>query len=117
MQLAERGAIELFITYSMLLELEEVLAYKRLYGRVTQLGYTPSQLASYALTLATPVDVARGFLPIVQADPDDDVFLLCAAAAQAHYVVTHDRHLLALVSYKEIPIATLDLFLAQEFGE
>ena len=115
LQLAEQGDIELCITHSMLLELEEVLAYDRLRERVALLGYTSSQLASYALTLATPFDVARGFLPIVNDDPDDDVFILCAAEANADYVVTNDRHLLALGTYQEIPIVALDVFLAQEF--
>jgi putative PIN family toxin of toxin-antitoxin system len=116
LQLAEQGEIELCITHSMLLELEEVLAYDRLRERVTLLGYTPSQLASYALTLATPFDVTRGFVPIVNDDPDDDVFILCAVEANAHYVVTNDRHLLGLRTFREIPIVAFDVFLAQEFG-
>ena len=54
LQLAEQGDIELCITHSMLLELEEVLAYDRLRERVSLLDYTPSQLAAFALTMATP---------------------------------------------------------------
>jgi predicted nucleic acid-binding protein len=60
-----------------------------------------------ALNLCSIFDVSRSGLPIVEVDPDDDIFLLCAIEAQASYVVTHDRHLLALKSYQGIPIVTL----------
>ncbi len=47
--------------------------------------------------------------------PDDDIFLLCAVASDASYVVTADRHLLALKSYEGIPVITIREFLEREF--
>lgn len=113
LNLAEQGKVELCIAYAMLLELEEVLGYDRLQARLATLQETPAQLAAYALKLCSVFDVTRQGLPIVDADPDDDIFLLCAVEAQARYVVTHDRHLLALKSYQSIPIVTLTDFLQQ----
>lgn len=44
---------------------------------------------------------------IVKEDPDDNKFLECAIAGEADYIVSGDRHLLALGEYKGIPILTL----------
>jgi predicted nucleic acid-binding protein len=64
------------------------------------------------LSLVTVFDVSRTGPPIVTADPDDDIFLLCAVEAQAEYIVTADRHLLNLGSY-----LTVDIITVQEFFE
>jgi uncharacterized protein len=112
LRLAEKGEIELCLAHAMLLELEEVLAYERLQPRLQLLQQTPTQLAAFALNLATIFDVSRTGPPIVSADPDDDIFLLCAVEAQAVYVVTADRHLLDMGSY-----LTVDIITVQEFFE
>lgn len=111
--LAEANVIEICIAYPMLLELEEVLAYERFASRLDSLHQTPAQLAAYALTLSVAVEITRVWPPIVAVDPDDDVFILCAAAANADYVVTADRHLLSLGSYQGIPVLTIDNFLGR----
>jgi putative PIN family toxin of toxin-antitoxin system len=45
-------------------------------------------------------------------DPDDDVFLECALAGSADYIVSGDRHLLELGTFHGIPIVTPALFAA-----
>lgn len=117
LKLAENGKIELCIAYSMLLELEEVLSYERFESRLQLLEQTPSQLAAYALQLSQAFDVTRSNKPIVTVDPDDDIFILCALEANAKYVVTNDRHLLALKVYGNIPIIRLEEFFVREFHE
>lgn len=101
----------------MVLELEEVLHYERFQARLQILNVTPAQLAAYALTLSTAFDVSRPHLPIVVADPDDDIFLLCAVEARAIYLVTNDRHLLAMKSYQGVEIVSIEDFLAQRSTE
>ena len=103
------------MAYPMILELEEVLAYERFQERLKILDQTPFQLATYALQLAKAFEVVRNKPPIVVADPDDDLFLLCAVEASARYVVTNDRHLLALKMYVGIPIVNIQDFFAREF--
>ncbi len=44
---------------------------------------------------------------LVAADPDDDVFLRCAATAGADFVVSGDHHLLDLGQHAGIPILTV----------
>jgi PIN domain len=50
--------------------------------------------------------------PASTADPDDEMFIECAAEAQADYVVTGDKgHLLALKQAAGIPIVAVSDFL------
>ncbi len=116
LKLAERGSVELCTSYAMLLELEEVLGYERLQARLAQLKQTPAQLAAYALNISTRFDVSRGIVPIVKADPDDDIFLDCAFQAGALFIVTGDRHMLKLETYQAIKIVRVEVFLRDEFG-
>jgi predicted nucleic acid-binding protein len=53
----------------------------------------------------------------VENDHDDDVFVICAIEAEAEFLVTKDRHLLALRSYQGVSILDVDTFLMQEFGD
>lgn len=39
-------------------------------------------------------------------DPDDDKFILCAVAGGADYIISGDRDLLSISSYKDIRIIT-----------
>ena len=80
---------------------------------MNQLGLTTVELVSYAMNLASVFEVATGD-PIVLADPDDDIFVWCAQAAEASYIVSGDHHLLDLESYDEIPIVTINEFLERE---
>jgi putative PIN family toxin of toxin-antitoxin system len=114
LRLAEAGETELCIAPSMLVELAEVLSYERLQPRLEQLGLTPSELITYAMSLASVFETPEG-IPIVVADPDDDVFLHCAVVAEAVYVVSGDHHLLDLDEYAGIPILTVRDFLSKEF--
>ena len=48
---------------------------------------------------------------VIQADPTDNKFLECAIEGQASYIVSGDRHLLALGRYEWIEMVTPDQFL------
>lgn len=48
----------------------------------------------------------------VNADPDDDKFMDCAAAGSAEYLVTRDEHLPALDGYRGLKILPPAEFLA-----
>jgi len=41
---------------------------------------------------------------VIQADPSDDKFLECAVAGEATCIVTGDKHLLKLLTFRRIPI-------------
>jgi hypothetical protein len=63
--------------------------------------------------LVSPQIVVRA----VPDDPDDDRILECALAATAHFIVSGDRHLLALTNYKSISIVSPRQFIAGFIGE
>ncbi|HHP7235203.1 MAG TPA: PIN domain-containing protein [Desulfobacterales bacterium] len=48
---------------------------------------------------------------IVEKDPQDDMFLKCAAAAGAVAVISGDHHLLSMQHYQNIPILSPARFL------
>jgi uncharacterized protein len=48
---------------------------------------------------------------LIPTDPSDDMFLRCAVAAGAKYIISGDRHLLQLKSYKRIKILSPAEFL------
>lgn len=50
-------------------------------------------------------------LQVVERDPDDDVFLEVAVSGDADYLVSGDKHLTDLESFREIPILTPREFL------
>ena len=54
-----------------------------------------------------------GTLKVIIADPDDDAVLECAVVGQAQYLVSGDRHLLALSNYQGIQIVKAADFLTQ----
>ena len=110
LKLAEASTIEICLAYQMLLELEEVLNYERFDAQAG--NYRANTSTTGCLCLDALVSCRGDACLATDCDckSDDDVFLLCAAAANVDYVVTADRHLLSLGAYKEIPIITIDAF-------
>jgi hypothetical protein len=118
LRLAEARHVEMCITPVLLAELASVLEYPRLQPRLRQLRLAPQDLVVYALNLSSVFEVGKSTdEPIVTADPDDDIVLLCAVAADAGYVVSGDQHLLSMVAYSGIPIVTIRGFLDREFPD
>ncbi len=113
--LAEANEVELCMAPAMIEELAEVLGYARLQPRIEQLGLSPTDLLAYAVDMASVFDVPQEETVIVTADPDDDIFLRCAIATGAVYVVSGDHHLLELEKYAGIPILTIRNFFSREF--
>ena len=48
-----------------------------------------------------PVTVSRR-VSVIDDDPDDDKFIECAVASRAGFIVSGDKHLLALEEYEGI---------------
>ncbi len=101
----------------MMDELAGVLGRPRFEPRLRQLGLTPPAVLASVLRLVTlvPDPPARAGPPIVPEDPDDEVFLLCAAAVGAACVVSGDRFLLNVAMYEGIPVLDAATFLARFF--
>jgi len=105
--------VQIWATLSMLEELETVLHYPRLQPRRMELGLRIADLMAYATALVSLIELKR-LEPVVIADPDDDVFVNCAMAVGARYLISGDKHLLDLEQWQGIPIVTPHEFLERE---
>lgn len=95
------------ISPALLEELDEKLRVK--------FGITSEDMAIVHTRLETFTEIVRPTisLQVVEDDPDDDRVLECAIQGRADFIVTGDRHLLKLSTYKGIPILTVRQFLEQ----
>ncbi len=76
-------------------------------------GWTEDELQTFLADLAALAIPTPGALTlaVVTDDPTDDRYLECAVEGDAHYIVSGDRHLLALQEYQGIRILTPRAFL------
>jgi putative PIN family toxin of toxin-antitoxin system len=103
------GEIRLTMSRAMLDELLRVLAYPKFRLSEGEIHYL---LYAEVLPHVEIVGV-RPWPAVVTADPADDMFLHCAFKARASCIVSGDRHLLRLKSYKRIKILTPSEFLSR----
>ncbi|MDP3722133.1 MAG: putative toxin-antitoxin system toxin component, PIN family [Candidatus Omnitrophota bacterium] len=106
-RLVVEGELVSLTSPSLLAELQRVL--------VSKFQYPPS-LAELAVTewraLSEHVEPTVT-LAVVAQDPSDNRVLECAVSAHAEAIVSGDKHLLALKSFRGIPILSPHAFLAQ----
>ena len=97
---AGAGQCELFYSAAIQGEVRRVLAEK--------FGWAPAMLQEVLPVLWSmgQLVVPRTVVDAVPDDPDDNRILECALAAQASFIVSGDRHLLALHDYKSISIVS-----------
>ena len=95
------GSIQLITSPVLLDELDEKLRLK--------FHWSSAKADRIRKELEALCDVVStiGSLTVIEEDPDDDRVLECAIAGRADYIVSGDRHLLKLGSYKSIPIVTV----------
>jgi uncharacterized protein len=110
LQMAMDGEVEVAVSQPIIDETMRVLRIK--------FGWSDTDLHDALLVMesctakVTPTEA----LNVVSDDPDDDRVLECAAAAQADYLVTGDKHLLKLGSYRATRIVKAAEFLALQRG-
>ncbi len=111
--LARTGSISLHSSAAIQEELNRVLAVK--------FGWESSQVraAQAALGRFTVAEIPKTVVKAVSEDDSDNRVLECALAAQAHVIVSGDRHLRKLRNFQGIPILSPREFLAglPEFGD
>lgn len=99
--------ITVLVSKPILQEYLRVLAYPKF--RMTE-DEIRGLIEEELLPFVEAVRVKR-HLAIVRRDPEDDKFLECAVTGRAEYIITGDRHLRELGSYREITILTVGEFL------
>ena len=99
---AREGRITLHTSPVLLAELEDVLGREKFAARIARIGSSVAQMMAGFRALAAIVRPAP--LEATSRDPDDDHVLACALAANAVLIVTRDRDLLDLGTFREIRI-------------
>lgn len=101
------GNVELLTSEAALGEFERVLGYDHL-------PFTPEERERFPELVRREARVVEPDTSVraVDDDPDDDVFVQCAVAGGADYIVSGDPHLTDLGTFRGIPIYTPDEFLS-----
>lgn len=103
----QQGTVIPLVSKAILEEYLRVLAYPKFHLTTEEVkGLVEHQLMPFA----EPVRVAE-VPPVIRQDQTDDIFLACAVAGHARYLVSGDRHLLALNTYQGVTIAAPAAFL------
>lgn len=77
-------------------------------------SYSEAQVERFIEMLRADYTVITSLLSLqrVTRDPEDDMIIACAVAADADYIVTRDRDLLDLGEYQGIRIVSPEVFIA-----
>ena len=100
------GSIQLAISESLVNELQGVLQRPK-FELSAQLVQT---IVSEYTSIASWIEPSEHF-NVVADDPSDNHFIDCAVAAKADYLITGDRHLLNLGTFRTIKIVSVDNFI------
>ena len=103
LEFAQSSDLVVYSSAPMLSEFYRVLCYPKFSSKLMERKTTPAALLTLYAHFAVVVEPAE-IPPVIVADPDDDMVLACAIAAQANLIVSGDAHLLDLGAYQSIPI-------------
>ena len=109
-RLALEGRIELVTSRPLLAEFGRVLTAK--FGWEARMA---EEAVAQITRMAVVVEPAQT-VSVVKADPADDRVLEAAAQGTAEVIVSGDRHLLRLGSWRDIAVLDPPAFLAAHFG-
>lgn len=99
LNLAIEGKISLFFSEPMFEEIREILGGRKFRFTAPQLSVVERELEAISETV-----YPKESINVVQDDPDDDLFIECALAADADYIISGDKHLLDLKRYGKVKI-------------
>lgn len=99
LKLAYEGKIELVLSPSILQEFREVISRAKFGFSEEQVSNVFKQIISISTIIMPSVK-----LDIIKEDPADNKILECAESGNINYIVSGDKHLLNLKSYKNIQI-------------
>ncbi len=102
--------MRLLISEAIVEEISQVLNYPKLSKIYRAGGFVREKLIEAVLKVVRFVKVTET-AKVVLEHPADDKFIDCALEAKARYLVSGDKHLLKVGSYREIQIISVNDFL------
>ena len=112
----ENGKTSLFTSRALLEELGRVLDYPKLRVILRKAGLSRQDILRWVVRYATIVMCKPLDKIVISADPSDDHVLACAFSASADAIISGDKHILHLRSFRGIPVITAALFLKKVNG-
>jgi len=104
LNLAHSEVVDIFISKQILAEIIKVLQFKFGWSR-TQLAEVEAEIKR----LTYKID-SKSKVKVVKSDPEDNKFLEAAIGSKSEFIISGDKHLLDLKSYKNIKIITAKTF-------
>lgn len=111
LDLAIKGKITAYISYSILFEIAEKLE-KKFHWDNDQIIVTIKALAKSAVVVNPTIK-----LEAVKDDRNDNKIIEAAVTSKADYIITGDKHLLKIGKYQEVQIVAPTQFLSIYFKE
>lgn len=101
--LAREGKLQLVMSPEIIEEIRAVLLYPRLVKRHRR---TPEQIELFMNKMLKVAVITHGAteLSIIKEDPSDNKYLECAVTGKAEVIISGDRHLTELKSFRAIRI-------------
>lgn len=104
-RLGRIGEITICTSEALLAELEDILSSAKIQQKIESLNFTKEQLMEGTRELAKIYEISELNIPELR-DPDDNIVVATAIAAEADVIITGDRDLLILSEYQGINIMT-----------
>ena len=97
------GKIKLLISPAILAEVKTALLYPKL---VKLHGRSKRWIDGFLRELSAIAEITPGDLLVdaIKDDPSDNIYLACAVEGKADFIVSGDKHLRQLGSFRDIPI-------------
>ena len=111
--MAEQGRFQVFASLDILQEIRRVLEYEKILRILENSRTEPSSIMTNIVSLCSLVDV-KARVDAMEEDLSDNHILACAKEANAHFIVSGDRHLLQLGQYENIRILAASRFLEMQ---
>ncbi len=105
---AKDNEFTLILSSEMFLELVNVVSRKKFEKYVTDIDI---KLFLADLSRISKFVKVKSKFKVISEDPDDDIIVRTAYDGKADYIISGDRHLLALKEFKGIKILTIDAML------
>ncbi|MBW1739134.1 MAG: putative toxin-antitoxin system toxin component, PIN family [Deltaproteobacteria bacterium] len=100
------GLLEIIVCEETTAEVRRVIQYKRFSKRLSDLDTSSNEVFSYFMNLVTFASTPGSIPEVIKADLFDNIFLALASENSAQLIISGDKHLLDLGTYKDIEIVT-----------
>jgi putative PIN family toxin of toxin-antitoxin system len=107
---AEKKQFVILLSEEIAGEISQVLAYPRIARVYQAASLRREDIVEAVLKIGKFVQVTRKVSVVVE-HPADDKFIECALAGSAEYIVSGDKHLLKVGSYKKTQVLSVNEFL------